>query len=64
VIANRDILPGEELSVSYGQDNSWLEGRGIVIKEVTNTSSSVRSMEDLRENGHCVSQVKVNVNLI
>jgi hypothetical protein len=59
VIANRDILPGEELSTSYGEDNSWLEGRGIVIKEFTNSSSSVRSIEDLMENGHCVSQVKV-----
>jgi hypothetical protein len=59
VIANRDIFPGEELFTSYGEDNGWLEGRGIVIREVTNSNSSVRSIEDLKKNGHCVTQVKV-----
>jgi hypothetical protein len=64
VTANRDIFPGEELSTSYGKDNDWLEGRGIVIKEVTNSSSSVRSIEDLKENGHCVTQVKVISSIV
>jgi hypothetical protein len=59
MIANRDIFPGEEISISYGETNEWLEGRGIIIKEVTNTSSPIRSMEDLKENGHCITQVKV-----
>jgi SET domain-containing protein len=64
MIANRDILPGEEISISYGETNEWLENRGIIIKEVTNTTSSVRSMEDLKENGHCITQVKVILNSV
>jgi SET domain-containing protein len=64
MIANRDILPGEEISISYGETNEWLENRGIIIKEVTNASTSVRSMEDLKENGHCITQVKVKLNSV
>jgi hypothetical protein len=58
VFAGRDILPGEELFNSYGNGNKWLEKRGIIGKEVTN--SSVRTMKDLKEIGHCITQVKVS----
>lgn len=61
LIASRDILPGEELSISYGEENKWLEERGVIIKEVTNTSSSMRKIEDLKKNGHCITQVKVSL---
>lgn len=60
-VAERDISQGEEIFVSYGSDNNWLEARGIVVADVPESSNPplMRTITELKEIGHCLTHVKV-----
>ena len=64
-VALRDIIAGEELFVSYSEGNAWLEERGIFIADVPDNDSyipPVRSAEELRRVGICMTDVEVGNN--
>ena len=65
-VAERDISQGEEIFVSYGSDNEWLEARGIVVADVPESSDPppVRTLAELEAIGHCLTQAKVCNSLI
>jgi hypothetical protein len=65
-VAERDISQGEEIFVSYGGGNDWLEQRGIVVADVPESSDPppVRSLAELQAIGHCLTHVKVNKRLL
>ena len=61
-IATRDVATGEELFVSYGEGNDWLEERGIFITltaENDTYDAPVRSKEELQRIGICMTDVQV-----
>jgi hypothetical protein len=60
-VAERDISEGEEIFVSYSANNLWLEERGIVVADVPESSDPppVRTLAELEEIGHCLTDVKV-----
>ena len=60
-VAERDISAGEEIFVSYGCGDNWLEERGIVVADEPLYSyvRPVRSVAELEAIGHCLTHVKV-----
>lgn len=60
-VTNRDIVPGEELFVSYVSEgsNSWFDAREIYKHISADSNSLLYSMDELHEVGHCLSDVKV-----
>jgi hypothetical protein len=65
-VADRDISQGEEIFVSYGSGNDWLEQRGIVVADVPESSDPppVRTLAELEAVGHCLTHVKVDICLL
>jgi hypothetical protein len=60
-VAERDISVGEEIFVSYSDDDQWFKERGIVVADVPESSypPPVRTLAELEEIGHCLTHVKV-----
>ena len=62
-VAQRDIAAGEEIFVSYSAGNTWLEQRGIIVEDIPEKDVSappVRSAEELKSIGICMTDVKVD----
>jgi hypothetical protein len=61
--ASRDIAVGEELFVSYCDDTSWFDHRGITLNDTDeNDVPLTRSLTELKEVGVCLTDVKVRYN--
>jgi hypothetical protein len=60
-VAERDIYVGEEIFVSYGCGDNWLEDRGIEVAVESQYSNAPkgRSVAELEAIGHCLTDVKV-----
>jgi hypothetical protein len=60
-VAERDISVGEEIFVSYGCGDNWLEERGIEVALESPYSyvPKGRSVTELEAIGHCLTHVKV-----
>jgi hypothetical protein len=60
-VAMRDISVGEEIFVSYSDDDQWFQERGIVVANVPESSDPppVRTLAELEAIGHCLTDVKV-----
>jgi len=70
-IANREIQLGEELFASYGEGNDWFTARGIDITPISyynndndngndnNNIPPVYKLEDLKQYGHCMTDIEV-----